>query len=721
MTPLSIFPRTTICSPFSTIGGRPVCVLLLAALLLAPSVCYGKKKDQWYGRVMKSLFALSDTIAKQQWHYTARYYYRGAVSLEKKNAIIVSTPNRRFYVKGGKDLLTEDEGDMEYSRPNVFTRKVRHTYNAVPGYDVSHGYIMDFFNINLHGAYLLGDHLLSPLCRKNSYYYSYRCDSVTGNIVHFSFKRRRRNMQLVDGTFVYDMEKRYVTTISFSGRYNFVTFHETVTMGSNGKERYWPAKASLDFSYWYYGNVFTGKTVYTQRYNSISSDYRLPRNIYDKHDVTRFFALALDTAQVVTDSAFMARHRTVPLTGQEQGIYTAAKARKDSVKVDTGAIKRPTTSKWVKTLGSVGEFFFNDYDLVTTDYTSLRILSPNIGYSGSHGVSYRQDLEYVRHFKGGRQWSVIPRVSYYFKDKEMTGRMRSELLFQPRHGGMIAFEAGLQRITANSNNLFFIKDNGNGQDEVESLDFTDFYTHLDVSREIANGLDVSLGLLMHHRRPRGYASDHKVELGLRERYRDFAPRMTVTYTPGQNYYRVGDRKVTVGSKWPTIVLNYERGINGVMGSTNNYEKWEFTVGHGFRFTPVHRLIWKVGGGMFTDRKHGDFVQYEYFNNGITAYNWDDDRSGVFQLLDQKYYNNSYHYLRGHMVIESPMLILGNFSTRVVRTERLYANALITEGLVPYLEFGYGVSNELLDMSFFWSYIQNEPIMTGVKLSLHIFD
>lgn len=125
--------------------------------------------------------------------------------------------------------------------------------------------------------------------------------------------------------------------------------------------------------------------------------------------------------------------------------------------------------------------------------------------------------------------------------------------------------------------------------------------------------------------------------------------------------------------------------------------------------------------MFTNRGNTDFVQYEYFNNGITAYNWDDDRSGVFQLLDQKYYNNSYHYLRGHAVIESPMLLLGNLSTRVVRAERLYVNALMTEGLVPYLELGYGVSNELLDISFFASYIEHESIKTGLKFSLHIFD
>ena len=211
------------------------------------------------------------------------------------------------------------------------------------------------------------------------------------------------------------------------------------------------------------------------------------------------------------------------------------------------------------------------------------------------------------------------------------------------------------------------------------------------------------------------------QLGLKARYRDFAPRLTMTYTPAMDYYRVGNRKIPVGSRWPTFLVSYERGINGILGSTNNYEKWEGMVSHGIHLTPLHRLIWKVGGGMFTDRSNGDFVQYEYFNNGITAYNWDDDRGGVFQLLDQKYYNNSYHYLRGHIVVESPMMILGNLNTRILRAERIYVNTLITEGLVPYVELGYGLSNEMLDVSLFTSYIKGESLQTGLKFNLHIFD
>lgn len=687
----------------------PLCVVL---------TCNAKGRSE----LLQSVFALTDTLNDKPWYYSGTYYYRGAVRLNRKNLVILSNPNRRFYMKDGKDILTEDMGDVEFYSPNTLTRKLRHTYGSVPGYDVSHGYIMNFFNVTLHGAYLLGDHLLSPLHRKNIIYYRYSCDSIKGNRVFFSFRRKRRNMQLVNGTFVYDLQKDYIQSITFSGRYNFISFREHVVMGNTGDKRYWPKRISMDYDYWYYGNTFTGSTVYTHNYNVIRHKFFRPENITDKYDLTPRYTLALDTTQPKYDSTYIAYHRPLPLTPRDKAFYDEGDGtNRNTTQGDSTIATHRGTPRWIKQLGSVGEFFFNDYDLMRNSYSSLRILSPSVGYTGYRGITYRQDLEYTHYMSNGRRWSIVPRVAYSFKRSEPTGRLRSELMLMPRHNGMIAFEAGMQSINANNEMLLYNNKDSEGNETIGALDFTDFYTHLDASREIINGMDLSIGIVMHHRRPKGYAKEHSAELQLRDRYRDFSPRMTLTYTSKQYYYRIGQRKVRTESMWPTFLLNYERGINGFLGSTNSYERWEFMATGGKQLTPVHRLIWKAGGGMFTNKKHADFVQYEFFNNGITAYNWDDDRSGVFQLLDQKYYNNSYHYLRGHAVIESPMLLLGNINTRVIRAERLYINALLTEGLVPYLEFGYGLSNELLDISFFTSYIKGEALKTGLKFNLHIFD
>ncbi len=719
-------------------GLKTITTLMLAAVMMT---CCGataraaRHVDRAAMAWMDSVFDVARETQRSKWHYKGEYYFRGTLRLERKNIGIISAPNRRFYRKGGRDLLTEDAGDVEYNKPNLFIRKARHTWGSSPRYSTARGYVMEFFNLDIYGDYLLGDHLLSPLSHRNANCYRYTLDSISGGTAYLSFKRKSKNMQLVDGHFAYDTLRRCVSAITFSGTYNFISFTEEVTMcGGDGDGRLWPERARLRFKYWYYGNVFTGNALYTGTMRRLERDCVTRHEWGNPMNITPRYALALDTTRVVTDSAYIAAIRPEPLTEEERALYAAGAPqpkpqphRPDTIaSADTIAHHQPaapqpssTTPQWVKSIGNVGEFLFHDHDIINTPVNCLKVKSPNLGYSGSRGVSYRQDVEYVRRLSGQRRWSLTPRVGYFFKTSELTGRLRGELLFSPLHNGLITLEAGMHNVS--TSNLTDGSQKYADGTEIDALDFRDIYLNAGISREIANGIDLYAGIVAHHRTPRLYAKEHKGELQLKKRYRDFAPRLTVTYTPAQRYYIANGRKVRVYSPWPTICLDYERGVSGFFGSTNNYEKWESTVSGSQRLTPHHRLIWKAGGGMFTKREDNEFVQYEYFNSGITAYDWDDDRSGVFQLLDRKHYNNSYHYLRGHLVLESPMLILGRLNTRVIRSERLYLNALVTEGLAPYGELGYGLSNSILDISVFASYLKAEGFGTEVKFSLHIFD
>ena len=46
------------------------------------------------------------------------------------------------------------------------------------------------------------------------------------------------------------------------------------------------------------------------------------------------------------------------------------------------------------------------------------------------------------------------------------------------------------------------------------------------------------------------------------------------YQPGQRFIEFPDRKVSIGSKYPTLELQYEKGWNGVLGSDVNFDKWQ---------------------------------------------------------------------------------------------------------------------------------------------------
>ena len=51
----------------------------------------------------------------------------------------------------------------------------------------------------------------------------------------------------------------------------------------------------------------------------------------------------------------------------------------------------------------------------------------------------------------------------------------------------------------------------------------------------------------------------------------------LTYQPGQRYIQFPDSKMPLGSKYPTLELEYTKGIKNVFGSDVDYDKWKFSV------------------------------------------------------------------------------------------------------------------------------------------------
>ena len=95
------------------------------------------------------------------------------------------------------------------------------------------------------------------------------------------------------------------------------------------------------------------------------------------------------------------------------------------------------------------------------------------------------------------------------------------------------------------------------------------------------------GLAMHWRYTK---SSPEVEARVRSNYNSFAPRIRLEWTPGMYYYMNGNRKINVGSFFPTFMLDYERGIK-VLKNSGTYERIEGSVEQVIRLKMcVHWLI-----------------------------------------------------------------------------------------------------------------------------------
>ena len=97
--------------------------------------------------------------------------------------------------------------------------------------------------------------------------------------------------------------------------------------------------------------------------------------------------------------------------------------------------------------------------------------------------------------------------------------------------------------------------------------------------------------------------DPSVLKKFRHSYNSFAPRVRVTWTPGQYYYMSGDRKINLYSKYPTVSVDWERGLSGIMHSTGKYERIEVDFQHNIPLGLMRDIYYRLGWGLLRTRRN----------------------------------------------------------------------------------------------------------------------
>lgn len=78
---------------------------------------------------------------------------------------------------------------------------------------------------------------------------------------------------------------------------------------------------------------------------------------------------------------------------------------------------------------------------------------------------------------------------------------------------------------------------------------------------------------------------------------------TLMYTPGQRYMREPNRKVVLGSKWPTVYVWYQKGVYGLFGSDVNHDYLRFGIRQTFKIGTLGTSSYHATTGFFLNTKH----------------------------------------------------------------------------------------------------------------------
>lgn len=686
--------------------------------------------------------------------YRSDSYVKGRMYVRKKNLLVRFVPSMFRLKKGVKEYLVESYSDLHFTAPNIYDQKVKAVYGTVDRYRGVEGDVLDYFHVNIYAPFLLHSKLLSPLSESAKKYYTYSVDSVIPGNDHTSYRitftPRNKSYQLVEGYMVITDGVWSVRELQFSGRSEYMRFDNLIQMGDvNTDSEYLPQRYDLNTTFHFLGNTIDGSYTAMLDYRSIELQEEEEEEREqedegfftwkqkDKYDLTDSYNLQSDTTRHYTDSLTFNKLRPLPLTENEHHVYENYYLHRDTIPVKSK--KTQSRQFW----GQVGDMLISDYTVNLDAIGSVKcspLINPFlINYSGRDGFSYRQDFKYSRLFSHDRLLRVAARVGYNFKHSEFYWRLTGDYDYWPRKRASLHLRIGNGNRIYTSEFLDEIKQTNDTIFDFDKLPldyFRDFYIDFRHRVEVTNGFHFDVGFSAHRRTPGKKLdlsttdplpppSDESEEIldKLQRDYKSFAPRIVLSWTPGQYYYMNGERKINLHSKFPTFSADWERGVKGILKTTGVYERMEFDMQHYVSLGLMKTLYYRAGMGAFTDQDEMYFVDFVNFSRNNLPVGWNDEIGGVFQLLDRRWYNASRKYIRANVTYEAPFLALPRLlkRTRNVLNERLYLGVLVMPHLNPYIELGYGIGTHIFDLGVFVANTNGKFSDVGFKITLELFN
>ncbi len=671
--------------------------------------------------------------------YESDVYMRGNFKVHKQNQLIRFVPSMFRLSKDVSDYVVESIGELHYTCPDIYNLKMHAYCGTFRRNRGELGNTMEFLGMNVYSATLLPGKLISPLDEKGSRYYDYRLDSVCGVgdslRYYIHILPRNKSIQLVSGYMVVDGGRWTIREISLKGRVELLTFDVHITMGQEGETVLLPERLRLNLLFDFVGNKIEADYTAILNYTSVRMENEdstvVSSSGNSKYDLTNSYRLVCDRKQAVEDTAYVALYRPYPLNDRERGIYDDYRQREQLFLQDTIPNKRKTLTF----LGEVGDALISHYTLDLSDLGSVRcspLINPlMVSYSHSNGFSYKQEFKYNLLFPNERWLRAVPRIGYNFTRKEFYWNVNAELFYWPERLAAFGVKLGNGNRIHTSRVMDEIKHIPDSLLDFDKLNldyFRDSYLQIGHQIELVNGLELTTGVSIHRRtvidKPEISLPDiHAKEWSeLQSAYISFAPRLKLQWTPGQYYYMNGRRKIKLRSRYPTFLLDYERGLKGVLGSTGSYERTELDVQQQLPLSLMSKLSYRLGAGFFTNQDEVYFVDFANFTRNNLPVGWNDEIGGTFQLLDGHWYNSSRYYLRGHLTYEAPFLLVSHLKkyTRIIDSERLYAGFLFEERLTPYVELGYGIGTHIFDFGLFVNNVNGRFNEFGCKFTFELF-
>lgn len=361
------------------------------------------------------------------------------------------------------------------------------------------------------------------------------------------------------------------------------------------------------------------------------------------------------------DTAYWKNSRTVALTPEEAKMITVrdsveavlnSKEYQDSLQARYNKIT-PLELVW----DGVG---FRNNEKKSHLYVGS--LPELIDFSVVGGWRVGPSLGYTRRYPSGKLLRVNGSANYGFKNKDLLGGFNAWHRYDPFRNGGVSFTAGrayesifpfdafLNQLRASN---YIKKESAKVGHEIEIVNGLFLNTNAELAvRTPITGLETSSFLS-------GLVEDDDVPQSF-EGYEAFITNTILSYTPGLKYMREPDRKIRLGSKFPTFRLLHRKGWKGPLGSDIDFDYVEASISQNLIFGVLGNSNYELKAGKFINTRDLRFIDLKRFRESDPILM--SDPSQVFNVLDTSLTTSNLfvefhhiHHFNGALVNNIPLL------------------------------------------------------------------
>ncbi len=374
----------------------------------------------------------------------------------------------------------------------------------------------------------------------------------------------------------------------------------------------------------------------------------------------------------------------------------------------------------------------------------LSILAPNVEYNPAEGVAVNLKGRYSRFKKGSRTGiSILPVIRYGFANTHFNPS--ATIIFNTREQDTLstklkrysfALSGGKRVSNFNKEGSISIFDNSistlfYGNNYLKT--YENYFAGITYSTRFESGVSLQINTLYEDRIPLEnttnfvFKKDKKNNITPNYPYEKLTQQFdahqavilsaTVSFKPGQRYIQFPNFKMPIGSKYPTFTLNYTKGINNILGSDVDFDKWKFSVQDNINLKLAGAIKYKLGVGGFLNSKQVFIQDFQHFNGNqiveASAY------VNSFQLAPyfansttESFYSFGHieHHLNGLLTNKIPLFRKLNWNM-VVGSNAFYVNKNNN-----YVEIFGGIENifKLFRVDGVIGY-QGNKVLTGIRI------